>query len=81
MRFVPDRPGKYEVQVIAELVWEDSVTGEPDTKAETYAVIEASGDPVDSSGCSVTAVGARSARAAWIPFLLLLIGLGVRRTR
>jgi MYXO-CTERM domain-containing protein len=76
---VPDKPGTYKIQLTAELAWEDEVSGEPGTKAETYAAVEVSGDAVGSGGCSVAPVGQTSKWNALLPLVLLALGLLLRR--
>ena len=79
--FVPDKPGSYKVQVQAELAFEDEITGELNATSETFAIVKAEGDPVDSGACSVTAVGKESKRFALLPLLLLALGIAVSRIR
>jgi hypothetical protein len=79
--FVPDRPGTYKIQATAELAWEDPVTGEPNATSQTYALVEVVGKPVDTSACSVTAVGANSSSLALLPMLLIVFGFAVRKLR
>lgn len=78
---VPDQPGKYKVQVTAELVWEDDITGQSNVKSQAYAIIEVKGEPVDDSGCTVSSVGAKSANSGILGLLLLVVGIAIRRIR
>jgi MYXO-CTERM domain-containing protein len=75
---VPDQPGTYEVQVTAELVWDDKITGEPAVKSQANALIEVKGKPVDSS-CTVSSVGAKSSSSGLVALLLLVLGFAIRR--
>ena len=76
---VPDKKGTYNVQLTAELAFEDPATGETGVKAQTYAAIQATGDSLGSSGCSVAPVGQSSKWNAIVPLLLLGLGLWLRR--
>jgi len=70
--FTPDEPGTYEVHVVAELVWEDVVTGEMGTSAEMWTTLEVTGE--SSGGCST---GPLALGAWWL--MIPLLGLGRRR--
>jgi hypothetical protein len=77
--FVPDMPGTYQIHVVAELVWEDEITGASGAVAETRAVIQAEGEALDSGGCSVVPVGMNRARPWGAIAPLLLLVLAIRR--
>jgi len=67
---IPDKPGTYRIHLLAELVWEDVVTGEAGVRAETVVQLEVEGE---SLGCSV----ARAGKGVFPPpawGLLLLFG-------
>ncbi len=72
--FVPDKPGTYEVHVVAELVWEDEVTGQQQARAEDFSLVVVDGDPIDLGGCSTTAVGQTQKSDL---FTLLAVSLGL----
>jgi hypothetical protein len=77
--FEPDKPGTYQVHVVAELVWSDVVTGERNVMAESYSTIEVTGDPV--SACNIApSQGSSRAWIALLPLLLLGLGLVTRRS-
>ncbi|MCP4199793.1 MAG: thrombospondin [Proteobacteria bacterium] len=75
--FTPDKPGSYEVHVIATLAWDDEVTGVSNAQAETYAIIEADGKAMDSGACSTAPIGNRNGNllGALVPLLLLCLGV------
>jgi len=76
---VPDRPGKYKVEVTAELVWDDEITGESNVKSQTHAIIEVTGEPVDASACAVSSVGKKGSSAGLVGLFLLVLGFAIRR--
>jgi hypothetical protein len=76
---VPDMPGKYEIQLFAQLVWEDSVTGETDATAKATTIVTASGKATNGNGCSVTSVGAE--KVSWHTMLPLLLVFGLLLAR
>lgn len=80
--FVPDKPGRYEIRVRAELVWDDDITGESGVQAETYSIIDAQGEPLDSGACSTAPIG-RGAHiwSALAAMALLALGLVLARRR
>jgi hypothetical protein len=75
--FTADKPGSYEVHVVATLVWDDEVTGVSEAEAETYAIIEADGKAVDAGACSTAPVGNRNGSffGALVPLILLCLGV------
>jgi hypothetical protein len=77
--FTPDRPGSYEVRVVATLAWDDEVTGVSDAQAETYAIIEADGKAFDSGACSTAPIGNHSGSllGVLVPLLLLCLGITI----
>jgi plastocyanin len=81
--FTPDKPGSYEVHVVATLVWDDEVTGVGNAQAETYAIIEADGKAVDSGACSTAPIGNHSGNllGVLIPLLLLCLGVTIVRRK
>jgi hypothetical protein len=72
--FVPDMPGKYTIRVVAELVWEDVVTGQKNAVAETRTIVDVDGDPIDDVACSTVPVGSKDGSLA---SLLALMALGL----
>lgn len=79
---VPDVAGEYKVELYAELVWEDSVTGAEGAQAKLTTIITATGNSVPVGNCAVTAVGAEG--SSWmvtIPMLLLAFALMAVRKR
>ncbi|MEO0602071.1 MAG: thrombospondin, partial [Myxococcota bacterium] len=50
--FTPDRPGTYTIRVVAELAFEDGVTGQTQAVSEYTTVLVA--NPVERTGCSTT---------------------------
>ncbi|MDJ0764045.1 MAG: thrombospondin type 3 repeat-containing protein [Myxococcota bacterium] len=71
VEFVPDKPGTYQIHVVAELVWTDEVTGEANVKGETQVQVTVEGDALSSPNCSVTAAG--SSASGWYMPLLLMV--------
>ncbi len=79
--FTPDKPGTYEVRVVAELVWEDVITGEMEARAETYAFIEVTGDPLTSCNASVTGFEGTRGYFGLAALMVLIGGLVASRKR
>ncbi|MCP4606125.1 MAG: thrombospondin [Proteobacteria bacterium] len=79
--FVPDKPGTYEIHVVAELVWEDEATGQSNATAETHSIIEATGEPIDSVACSVATVGHKRTNPRGTLLSLVLISVGMALIR
>jgi MYXO-CTERM domain-containing protein len=63
------------------LVWEDEITGETNAMAETRAIIQAEGEPIDSSGCSTVPVGKNGPWPGIAILPLMLLGLAVWRRK
>lgn len=72
--FTADVPGVYEIELRANTIWEDPVSGEVNAESVWTSSIEAKGQPL-GQGCATTG-GSASFGA-----LLLLAGLLVRRRR
>ena len=81
--FTPDKPGTYEVHVVATLVWDDEVTGVTEAQAETTAIIEADGKALDSGACSTAPIGNRNGSflSALVPLLLLCLGVMISKRK
>jgi len=71
--FTPDRPGTYQIRVVATLDREDQVTGQPKAVSEYTTTLIA--NEVDSRGCSTAPA------APWLWTLLPGLGLLLRRRR
>ncbi len=80
--FSPDKPGNYKIHVVAELVWEDEETGQTGAVAESFSIIEVTGEALDTMSCSTAPVGMkRTGLVGLIPLLLLGLGLVAARRR
>ena len=71
--FTPDVPGTYQIRVVAELAFEDTVTGQ--AKALSDYTVELVANPVPGSGCNTS-----PASPMWW-MMAPLLGLLVRRRR
>ena len=59
--------------------WEDEVTGMSGTMAETFAIVEVDGEPLDSVSCSTAPIGTKRSLAGLFLIPLMLLGLGLTR--
>jgi len=80
--FSPDMPGTYKIHVVAQLVWEDEVTGQSGPVAETTTIIEAEGEALGSALCSTAGVGSKkSSLPGIVPLVLIFLGMAFLRRK
>ncbi len=71
-QFTPDRPGTYQLRVVGELAFDDTITGQ--SKAVSEYTVELVANAAERTGCATVPM------ASWL-LALPALGLAVRRRR